>query len=125
MVHDKKIPLIQETTAYAKVGISLNGPDNPKHLISYGNLIRYLNDTDPSIINATEKEIRQYLPNDLPKLMVIDKFHFESIYDKHNLPGKNETYQLIAKILAKRDTSLWKPTLKPNNHWSNWESGNL
>jgi hypothetical protein len=124
-VRDKMVPIVHDTAAYAKAGLSLNTPDNLQHLISYGSIVRYLNETTPALIWATEKEIRKDLPADLPKLMVIDTFHFESIYDKHNLPSKNETFQLIAKILAKRDTSLWQPKLKPNNHWSNWTSGNL
>ncbi len=125
MVRDKKVPIEHDSLKYTKLGIRSGGADNPKHLIGYGDLVRYLNDTDPVLLKASEKEIRKYLPADLPKLMTIDKFHFESVYNKLNQPDKNETWVLVSKILEKRDTSLWKPKLKANNHWSNWESGNL
>jgi len=39
--------------------------------------------------------------------------------------SNQETFKLISKILLTKDTTYWKPTMKPNNHWSNWESGNL
>lgn len=125
MVRDRKIRIEHDSTKYLKTGIRFDAKENPRHLVGFGDIVRYLNDTDPAAISATEKEIKELIPADLPKLMTIDKFHFESIYDKHNLPSKNETYQLLTKILVIRDTSLWKPKQKANNHWSNWESGNL
>jgi hypothetical protein len=27
---------------------------------------------------------------------------------------------MIADILVSKDTTKWKPTLKPNNDWRNW-----
>lgn len=62
---------------------------------------------------------------DLPKLMTINSFHYHSVYDKSVPPSTQETYKLIARVLVTRDTMNWKPTQKPNNHWTNWESGNL
>jgi hypothetical protein len=124
-IRGKNIKIEHNLSKYIGLGIIPREDDNPKHLIGFGDLIRYINETDPSAISATEKEIKEHLPAHLPKLMTIDKFHFESVYDKKNSPSTLETYQLIAKILVTRDTSLWKPTLKANNHWSNWISGNL
>ena len=57
--------------------------------------------------------------------MTINEFHYESFYKKENLPSRQECYQLIAKVLVTKDTTKWKPTLKPNNSWKNWSSGNL
>lgn len=37
-----------------------------------------------------------------------------------NRPSSYETWQLIAKVIATGDTTLYKPTLKPNTHWTNW-----
>lgn len=43
-----------------------------------------------------------------------------------NRPGSYETWQLIAKVIATGDTTLYKPTLKPNSHWKNWpDSGTM
>jgi hypothetical protein len=45
---------------------------------------------------------------------------------RRNLPSEYETWQLIAKVIATGDTSLYRPTLEPNSHWKNWpESGSM
>jgi hypothetical protein len=43
-----------------------------------------------------------------------------------NRPSSYETWQLIAKVIATGDTSLYKPTLEANTHWKNWpNSGSM
>jgi len=43
-----------------------------------------------------------------------------------NRPSSYETWQLIAKVITTGDTTLYKPTLKPNTHWTNWpDSGSM
>ena len=124
-VRDKLVPFDNDYRNYEKVGIKIREDDNPKKLIGFGDLARYLNETNPALISATEQDIRKHIPKDLPKLMTISRFHFVSAYDKSKPPSTQETYKLIAKVLVTRDTANWKPTEKPNNHWTNWESGNL
>lgn len=124
-IRDVNVPIEQDTSKYRSLGIHSRKEDNPRDLISFEDLIRYYSDTAPTLLAATETEIRQHIPGDLRKLMTIDHFHFSSVYaDDHN-PSQEELYQLIAKILVTKDITLWKPSLPANNHWSNWESGNL
>lgn len=124
-VRDKLIPFENDYRDYEKLGIKIRDEDNPKKLIGFGDLVRYLNETDPQLIRATDKDIRKHIPQDLPKLMAIDKFHFTSAYDEAKPPTTQELYKQIAKVLVTRDMINWKPTQKPNNHWKNWESVNL
>jgi len=124
-IRNKNVPFDNDYKNYEKVGIKIRDYDNSKKLIGFGDLIRYLHETNPTLISATENEIREHIPNDIPKLMTIDEFHFESVYEKENLPSEQETYQLLAKILVTKDTANWKPTQETNNSWKNWESGNL
>jgi hypothetical protein len=124
-VRGKAIPFESDPQKYKAVGIKIREDDNPKKLIGFADFVRYICETKPDLISATEDEIRKHIPKDLPKLMIIDDFHFHSVYEKSKPPGTQEMYQLIAKTLVSKDTSNWKPTLKPNNHWSNWECGNL
>jgi len=119
------VPFDNNYKNYESVGIKIREYDNPKKLIGFGDLIRYLHETNPTLIDATEDEIRKHIPKDIPKLMRIDDFHFVSAYEKTNLPSQQETYMLIAKTLTTRDITSWKPKQKPNNCWKNWESGNL
>lgn len=124
-VRDKYITFDNDYKHYEKVGIKIRDYDNPKKLIGFEDLVRFLNETNPDLISATDQEIRRHIPKDIPKLMTINHFHFGSVYDQTDPPSEQETYQLMAKVLLKRDTTNWKPTLKPNNHWTNWESGHM
>lgn len=124
-VRDKIVPFNNNYLDYEKLGIKVKEYDNPNKLIGFPDFIRYLHETDPELISATDSDIRQHIPKDIPKLTTIDKFHYSSHYDDKVLPSGQELYKLIAKIIVTRDTANWKPTQKPNNSWKNWESGNL
>lgn len=124
-VRDTKVPIEHDPGKYEAFGIKISDHNNPKKLVGYGDLVRYLHETNPAVISATETEIKKHIPADLPKIITIDSFHFVSLYETEIFPGQQETYQLLAKVLVNRDTAYWKPTMKANNHWSNWLSGNL
>jgi hypothetical protein len=123
-VRGKPVPFDSNYLDYKAVGILDPDTSNPRHLIGFADFVRYLQETHPSLIRATETDIRQHIPKNLPKLMTLDSFHFESAYGPIP-PSQQETYQLIARILVMRDTSEWRPTQKANNDWRNWNSGNL
>lgn len=111
--------------------------DNAENLVDIPSMIRLLSEEHPNLFRATDKELRTCLPADLPKLMVIDAWHHEaytkfehrtSPTERHyetmgKSPADYETYIMIADVLVSRDTSKWKPTLKPNNDWRNWREG--
>jgi hypothetical protein len=133
-VRDTMVDMEQDKNKYLARNIDDTVFKNPNNLIDLPSLIRYLSEQHPGLFRATDQERRKCLPADLPMLMQIDQWHHEpyAIFDdmtgpnEHHLkkigtkPRDNETYRLIAKILVSGDTSLWKPTLKPNNDWRNW-----
>lgn len=110
---------------FERVGIKVRDYDNPNHLIGYEDLFRYLYEIQPEVISATESDIRKRLTHNIPHIMTIDKFHYVSPINQDIPPSKQELFQMIAEVLVTKDTSYWKPTLPPNNHWSNWDSGTL
>ncbi|MDR3023560.1 DUF7003 family protein [Chryseobacterium sp.] len=120
-IRNQFVPFNHNYKDYEKVGIKIESFDSGRRLVGFGDLIRYYNETNPSLLYASEDEIKMHIPKKLKKIMTIDKFH----YDRVILPSKQETYKMIAKVLVTRDSSYWKPTLPFNNHWSNWESGNI
>jgi len=124
-VRDSKVQIEHDVEKYTAIGIQLRDFDNPRTLIDYSSLLRYLLADNPSVISATDDDVRTQLPPGLPKLLTLDRFHFKSIYDELKPPIMQETYQLLTKVLINQDPSLWQPEEEPNNHWSNWESGNL
>ena len=124
-IRDEMVEIDLDSEKYEAFGIELRKHDNPRKLIGFGNLIRFLSETNTKLVSATEEEIKTQIPIDLPKLMTIDKFYHLSAYNETKVASQIETYQLISKILIKQDSSIWKPKLESNNHWANWESGNL
>jgi hypothetical protein len=87
--------------------------------------LRFLVHETPNSFWATEEEIRERIPKDIPLFFELKEwFHPDLAND--DLPSKNETFKLLAKVLESDDTSLYKPKKKPNTHWSNWlEGGSL
>ena len=90
---------------------------------------RYIAYEYADVCRATNAEKRMHLPSGLPEIMTIDEWHHRSWYFSHSpqspgpvgdAPSSYETYRLIAEVLATRDPSRYRPTLKPNSHWSNW-----
>ena len=125
--------LIDKNSSTIKVRDTLL-PFEANNQINTYDLIRYLEAKKPALFKATDSELWQCLPSDLPKLMQIDNWNHQP-YSKHKnmispsayviektgtKPSKNETYKLIADILVTKDTTKWKPTLPPNNDWKNW-----
>lgn len=118
-MRDTAILFESDFLKYENHGIKLREYDNPKKLIGFGDFCyASLNPTDPKVIAATEDHIRAHIPVDLPKRMTIEEFHYVSSYKV--LPSKQETFQLIAKVLVGKKFMFWKPTLEANSHWSNW-----
>ncbi|MFM2387567.1 MAG: hypothetical protein RL660_2324 [Bacteroidota bacterium] len=114
-----------EQDEFAKLHMNLVDENNPKGYISFGNFARYLYAKQPNELSANQSEIRKQLPNNIPFIMTIDKFHYKSSYEPKNKPSTQETYNLIADVLVSLNKELWKPKEIVNNDWYNWESGHL
>lgn len=126
-VRNTELPIEQDIDKYKAIGIEIQDFDNPNNLIDFQSLVRYLDEMNPESLRATNDELRISIPNDLPLLMKIDRWHHKS-YSEYGgaKPSSYETFQLIADVLVTRDVNEWKPTLEPNNDWRNWpEAGGL
>jgi len=56
---------------------------------------------------------------------IVNNDRLKQMWD-NNRPSTYETWQLIAKVIATKDPSQYKPTLEPNTHWINWpDSGSM
>jgi hypothetical protein len=138
-IRDTMLDIEQDKAVYVKKDITdtIYNHRNAENLIDIPSLIRFLDEQYPKLSRATDGELRKCLPADLPKLMQIDEWHHEA-YSKYKLmtsptdyryevvgkkPSDYETYRMIADILVSRDTTKWRPTLKPNNNWRNWREG--
>jgi hypothetical protein len=122
-VRNTLLTIEHDISKYRAKNIKLQDYDNPKQLVDY-----------PSVFRAADEELRTCLPSDLPKLMQINQWHHKAYYKNKypnspttysveevgTKPSDYETYRMIADILVAKDTTKWKPTLKPNNDWRNW-----
>lgn len=123
-VRGKIVRLEHNKEEYLKAGITLNEYEPESICIEEAARFLYVKHT--SIFNATEEELTAVIPEGLNKILVLDEwFHKDfNAMDIEELnsskPSSYETWQLIADIIDKLDPSLYKPSLKPNTHWSNY-----
>jgi hypothetical protein len=73
-------------------------------------------------LEATDLEIRERIPSDLPKIMELTEWYHPDCANSE-LPSTNETFQQLAKVLETGETVFYNPTHKPNSHWKNWPDG--
>jgi len=71
---------------------------------------------------ASEQELRERAPLDLPRLLLLDEWNHPDIV-KGDLPSRSETFRMIANVLESGDIRRYAPSLPPNTHWSNWPAG--
>lgn len=128
-ISDRYVPIEQDIAEYQRRAIPIQDYDNPEKHVSLLAMLRYLAEENPEVLRATDEQLRTLLPKGLPKLFVIDQWHHKHYYvfpdgvnepygDK---PSSYETYPMIAEVLVSKDTTKWKPTLKPTNDWRNWQ----
>ncbi|GAA3584957.1 DUF7003 family protein [Snuella lapsa] len=118
MLREKEIDINHNRDFYLKKGIKLEDDDK----IFVWEFMRGLEPEYNMEFEATEEEIKQRIPYDLPKIMELNEWHHPDCADSE-LPSKNETFKQIAKVLETGRTEFYKPTNKPNNHWKNWPDG--
>lgn len=71
---------------------------------------------------ATEDELRRFIPPDLPEVLRLEDWFHPDLCE-NEIPSENETFQLLAEMLASGDPGVFQPTAEPNTHWTNWPQG--
>jgi hypothetical protein len=118
LLRGQKIEITTDPDFYKSRGIELE--DSPKIMI--WEFLRAVNSDLKEQFLATEDEIRQRIPKDLPLLLKLEEWHHNDLADGE-MPSQNETFQMIAKVLETGNANLYSPTKEPNNHWRNWPDG--
>ena len=118
ILRNKKIAINHNREFYINKGIELEDDDK----IFVWEFMRGLEPEYNKELEATEKEIRERIPMDLPKIMELTEWNHPDCADSE-LPSKNGTFKQIAKVLETGKKEFYKPTKKPNNHWKNWPDG--
>jgi hypothetical protein len=105
--------------AFAKHGIDLSEPPR----VQVFELCRYLAAVRRRDVLATLKECRCSVFGELKELLVLDQWNHPDIVEGDIRPSGHRTFQQLARVLETGDISLYKPTDKPNTHWSHWPEG--
>lgn len=118
MIREKKVVIPRDADYYAAEQIVLKDPAAIRpYEILRGLLPAYRAD-----LLATDEELCEAFPQQLPKLLQLDEWYHPDIIGEE-LPSGNETFQLIAAVLAAGDAGLYQPTRAANNHWRHWPFG--
>jgi len=118
LLRGQKIELPKGIDYYLSREIELEAPPE----IMIWELLRAINPNYKELFLATEEEIRQRIPADLPRVLLLDEWYHNDLANQER-PGDNETFQMIAKALETGNPGFYQPTKKPNNHWKNWPEG--
>lgn len=85
-------------------------------------LLRSLVPSHSSLLFAHEKELLRRIPEGVPLVLRLHDWNHPDLASGE-WPSKNETFQLISRVLETGNASLYQPTARPNTHWSNWPAG--
>lgn len=120
-LHGRTIHIESDIEKYENAGIELTVNDRNEKIITIKDIVRYIWHTDKEALLLNDNEIRKNIDTDLHKIMTIDHFHYNDLFSYEEVPpSKVELFQMIAKVIASQDSTMWKPTENPNNHWKNW-----
>jgi hypothetical protein len=70
----------------------------------------------PGAIASLDRKMQEQLLKDDEEIEKGNLFRAE-----FHRPGAYETWNMIANVIETGDANAYRPTLKPNTHWSNWE----
>lgn len=104
---------------YEKHGIDLEEPPT----IFVSEICRYLAAFHRNSLLATDSERRYNVPPDLVQVLQLEEWNHPDVIDETARPSGSETFQQLASVLATGDTTLYRPSMPPNTHWSNWPDG--
>ncbi len=118
ILREQTLSIIHDRNQYTTSGIELE--DGEK--INAFEFLRLLDYLHHDKLVATEYEIRERIPADIPKVLELQEWFHPDIVNG-DLPSENETFQQIAEVLETGDIACYKPTRQPNTHWKNWPEG--
>ncbi len=111
-------PLYHDRELYKVCGIEIEDPTR----INAFEFLRLLDAIHHDELVATENEIRERIPGDIPKIIELhDWFHPDVVNGE--LPSKNETFIQIAEVLQTGNINHYRPTHESNTNWKNWPEG--
>lgn len=127
-IRNENFLITHDLNVYQKMKIPIVNYLNPRKHVDYMALMRYLDEVYPDLMKATEEELQNQVPKDLPKILQLNRFYLEDygvqptaeegVFQEYGVkPSSQEAFQLLTEIILTKDIKKWKPTLRSNNHW--------
>jgi hypothetical protein len=113
-------PIMHSRSMYLSYNIVLEDEER----INAFEFLRMLDKLYHNKLVATDEEIRNRIPNDIPRILELHEWHHPDVVNGE-LPSQNETFRQIAKVLETGSSSFYRPTYAPNTHWMNWPEGGI
>ncbi len=117
-IRDHIIPVPHDAKIYKSMGIELHS----KGKVYPAELLRALTPEYREYFFLSEEKLQTEFMEPITLLLQLDEWRHTNISEGGILeePSTCETFQLIAKVIATCDPNEYKPTEKPNTHWSNF-----
>jgi len=116
-VRGRAVEFTFDTPEFAKYGIDLGSSEVHTH-----ELLRLLIGQHRAPFLATEAELRDRVPPDLPMVLRLDEWYHPDLAGGE-VPSSSETFQMIAEVLVTGESSRYRPKKLPNTHWKHWPEG--
>ncbi len=117
-LRNEVLPLIHDRQKYSSLGIELEDETR----VNAFEFLRLLDALYHDKLVATESEIRERIPIDLPKIIEIHEWFHPDVVNGES-PSENETFKQIAIILETGKIDYYTPSHNPNTNWINWPEG--
>jgi hypothetical protein len=118
VLRDEVHPIIHNRNQYSSCNIILEHEER----INAFEFLRMLDKLYHGKLVATESEIRERIPFEIPKILELHEWHHPNVVIGE-VPSENETFKQIAKVLETGTADFYRPTHMPNTHWANWPDG--
>lgn len=119
-VRDVVVPISRDVDIFVQKGIERELPS----AITVIECIRSLFPEYRALFLATDAELRQHIPTDLPQLLELREWqHPDLIADE--LPSHTQTFQMLADVLETGNPERYQGDIVPNTHWRNWPEGGM
>ncbi len=114
-IRNRLIPVPNNADEYKRYGI------RPQFhpLLTGSELLRMLTHKEPDLVFTPVTRHRQFVPNQLLWVLSLSAWLHPDTR-RAEKPSDSQSFVQLAQVAATGNINLYRPTVPPNTHWSNW-----
>jgi len=117
-IRDTVIKIPKELKRFQQKGIIL---EDPPAVLAF-ELLRFFIPEYRDRLLATEVELRERIPANLPLILRLDEWYHPDLAEGER-PSQNPTFNALAQVLVTGNPGVYRPVEPPNTHWQHWPAG--